>query len=86
MGDTRNLPNKYPDNTSLKEEKTLHNKEKIDQHGSHSKQGNWRTKRDEDQRHHNEFVRKVIALCCLNCADILIMSYMFMYISMENDK
>ena len=62
------------DNTRLKEEKTLHNKQKIGQHGSHSKQGDWRTKRDEDQRHHNEFVRKVIALCCLDCADILIMS------------
>jgi hypothetical protein len=42
--------------------KTLHNKQKIEQHGSHSKQGDWRTKRDEDQRYHNEFVRKVIAL------------------------
>jgi hypothetical protein len=62
------------DNTRLKEEKTLHNKQKIGQHGSHSKQGDWRTKRDEDQRHHSEFVRKVIALCCLDCADILIMS------------
>jgi len=95
--DTTSLPKKDKDNSRPKEKghtmiyKTLHNKLKIEQQASHSKQGDWRkwwrpktakqrncsAKGDGDQRHHNDFVRKVIALWSLKYICLVVFNATF---------